>query len=160
MTICCISDSKLVGRFLALFRFSDLHGTRFLLGFSELVWGFSLLWPGATFGRPTYHGMQAAMPEDVWAAVFLLTGFIQWKLLFSCEYHTKRAITFAFYNTALWVFVVVSMYLSVYPPPAAISGELGLALGACWIFVRSGEAIHDRRTVTPVHDHGVTNGNT
>ena len=154
MRICCISDSKILARFLALFRYSDLHGTRFLLGLAEFGWALALLWPGETFGRPTYHGMQAVMDEQVWGALFFVTGVIQWKLLFGCEYHSKRAIVFTFYNTALWVFITVSMYMSVYPPPAAISGESALALGACWIFVRSGEVDHDRRVVIPTQDYG------
>ena len=156
---CCFSDTRVSRRFLTLFRHSDLHGTRFLLGLAEFGWAIALLWPGSTFGRPTYHGMQALMSEDVWGALFLLTGFIQWRLLFTCEYHSKRAIVFAAYNSALWLFCVLSMYLSVYPPPAAISGETALCLGACWIFVRSGEYKHERRSAEPVQDYGVGNGN-
>ena len=158
MKICCLSASSTAKRFMALFRYSDLHGTRFLLGLAEFAWALALLWPGPTFGRPTYHGMQAVMPENVWGVLFLLTAIIQWRFLFTCEYHSKRAIVFAAYNSALWLFCVISMYLSVYPPPAAISGELALAMGACWIFVRSGELDHDRRTVIPVQDYGGDNG--
>lgn len=117
---------------------SDLCGTRFLLGFAELLWAITLTWPGETFGRPTYHGMQGIMTENAWGALFFVTCFCQWFLLIKEEYHTKRAVIFALINTALWTFCVISMYLSVYPPPAAISGELALALGAAWIFVRSG----------------------
>lgn len=134
---------------------SDLYGTRFLLGLAEFAWAVALFWPGETFGRPTYHGMQVVMSEVAWAGVFLLTSIVQWGLLLYREYHTKRAVVFAFYNTALWVFCVVSMYMSVYPPPAAISGEFALAVGAGWIFVRSGwptpNHVYRRITDGPSH---------
>ena len=117
---------------------SDLYATRFMLGVAELTWALSLFWPGATFGRPTYHGMQQIMPEEMWATAFLLTGLIQFQILASQRFHTKFAVTFAAWNSFLWTVSVLSMYMSVYPPPAAISGELALAFGASWVFIRSG----------------------
>lgn len=117
---------------------SDLVATRFLLGFAELLWAITLLWPGDTFGRPTYHGMQAFASENVWGVVFLFSAFMQFQILASRKFNSQFAVAFAGWNSLLWIFVVVSMYMSVYPPPAAISGEFALALGASWIFVRSG----------------------
>lgn len=40
---------------------------------------------------------------------------------------------FAAYNALLWVFVVGSMLLSVYPPPAAISAEIVMTCAATWM---------------------------
>ena len=116
---------------------SDLHATRFLLGFAEMVWAVALLWPGDTFGRPTYAQMSYVAPEECWSVVFLITSLIQFRILFYGSYSALPAKVFAGWNAALWIYVTLSMYMSVYPPPAAISGELSLALGASWVFIRS-----------------------
>ncbi len=126
--------------------FSDLHATRFILGFAEFIWGVTLLLPGDTFERPTYHVMAHVMHEHCWALAFLVTATIQWSILITGRYHDKFSIVFAGYNTVFWVFVVVSMYVSVSPVPAAISGETALAIAAGWIFARSGFSIEGRRT--------------
>lgn len=116
---------------------SDLHATRFLLGFAELCWAIALLWPGDTFGRPTYNQMSYVAPEECWAVIFLVTGLLQFRILFVGSYSSTLAKAFAGWNAALWIYVTLSMYMSVYPPPAAISGELSMALGASWIFMRA-----------------------
>jgi hypothetical protein len=126
--------------------YSDLHGTRFLLGVAELIWGITLLLPGQTFGRPTYHVMSFVMSEECWGAVFLMTSFLQFTILLSGRYHDRVSIVFAAWNTLLWLFVVGGMYMSVYPIPAGISGELTLALAAGWVFARSGFTIEGRRS--------------
>lgn len=117
---------------------SDLIAVRFLLGLAEITWAATLYWPGLTFGRPTYSVMAQIAPEDVWALLFFVTGVIQFKLLFSGELHSARATWFAAWNCNFWFFTVLSMYMSVYPPPAGISGELALAVGSIWVFLRSG----------------------
>lgn len=119
---------------------ADLYAVRALLGFAELVWAFALFWPGETFDRPTYRLMGLAAGETVWAWVFLATGLLQWAILFSGGHHGGPAALFAAWNSALWTFCVAAMYLSVYPPPAAISDELSLAAGAWWVFARTGLA--------------------
>lgn len=131
---------------------SDLMGTRFLLGIAELLWAVTLLWPGDTFGRPTYTGMHRFASEEVWGCIFLFSAFMQFQILGNRKFHTPLAVTFAGWNSLLWIFVVVSMYMSVYPPPAAVSGELAFAIGASWIFVRSGvPAIVERRVYAGKH---------
>jgi hypothetical protein len=125
-------------RMLELIYGSDLLATRFLLGIAELTWALALFWPGDTFGRPTYHVMAQVASETAWAWIFLVTSFIQFQILWSGHYHTRTAIIFAGWNCNLWFFTVLAMYLSVYPPPAAISGELACALGSVWVFIRSG----------------------
>ena len=124
--------------------YTHLHSTRFTLAIAELLWAISLLWPGDTFNRPTYTLMSLLMSETCWAYIFLVTGLFQILILMYANYHSKVAIIFAAWNSLLWWYVVVSMYMSVYPPPAAISGELALALGASWVFTRSGWQINGR----------------
>ena len=123
-------------KYLAMY--GNMHSARFLLALSESIWCVALLWPGDTFTRPTYNIMGNLMSEPLWALVFFFTALMQWQILLTGRYHAKYAVAFACWNMMLWWFVVISMYLSVYPPPAAISGELALAFGASWVFVRSG----------------------
>ncbi len=130
-------------RLIHLIYLSDLHATRFLLALAEICWSASLAWPGDTFGRPTYTMMSRLASEEAWAVVFGITGIIQFALLYTGRYHSRAAVAFAGWNSVLWCYVVAAMYLSVYPPPAAISGELALAWGAMWVFARSGR-IYER----------------
>lgn len=115
---------------------TNLVATRFSLAIAEFLWAILLFWPGHTFDRPTYMIMSHVMPEHVWAFVFLLTGCLQLLIVMRECFHTLFSRLFATWNALLWGFVVMSMLLSVYPPPAAISGEIALALGAIWIWVR------------------------
>lgn len=115
---------------------SDLIITRMMLGFSEILWAILLLWPGDTFNRPTYHVMAEVMPEEAWALIFAATGVMQFTIVGMEHFHSTFARYFAGWNAVLWVFVVVGMFLSVYPPPAAISGEVALMLSAVWIWIR------------------------
>ncbi len=116
----------------------NLHSVRLTLAMAETFWVLALLWPGNTFERPTYRLMGWLMGETGWGLVFLATGACQWWILLIGSYHSRFAQVFAAWNMTLWCFIVVSMYLSVYPPPAAISGEAALAMAACWVFVRAG----------------------
>lgn len=116
----------------------NLHSIRLTLAIAEVFWVVSLLWPGDTFSRPTYAVMGQIMGELGWGVVFLGTSVCQWGILLIGSYHSRFSQVFAAWNMLLWCFVVTSMYMSVYPPPAAISGEAALALAAGWIFVRSG----------------------
>lgn len=109
---------------------------RIMLALSEFLWGALLLWPGDTFGRPTYHYMSTVMPEVCWGMVFFATGFVQMAIVVSEEFHSPIARYFAAYNAVLWVYIVGSMLCSVYPPPAAISAEIVMAAAAAWIWFR------------------------
>jgi hypothetical protein len=130
--------NRLASRLLKIALFGNMHSARFLLALAELIWFITLAWPGDTFDRPTYSVMSQIAPEMVWAAMFLTAACFQWSILLSGTYHGRVAVAFAFWNSLLWWTVVLSMYMSVTPPPAAISGELALAFGATWVFVRSG----------------------
>lgn len=115
---------------------TDLIGSRFLLALGEFLWFLMLAWPGDTFTRPTYMHMSAVMAEEAWAFIFLLSSVTQLQIVLSGDMHTRFARIFAGWNACLWTYVVVSMLLSVYPPPAAIAGEIALAFGSVWIWVR------------------------
>ncbi len=132
-------------RILGLIFLSELHGLRFILGLSEFIWAFTLALPGDTFDRPAYAVMAAFMPEWIWAWLFIFMGICQWLIIYLQDYHSKFAIVFAGCNSVFWWFVVLSMVFSVTPFPAAISGEIGLAIGAAWVFIRSGMSCVDRK---------------
>jgi hypothetical protein len=119
---------------------SDLHGVRLILAIAELIWSITLFFPGNTFDRPTYDIMSTIMPENTWAFLFGIMGITQFSILATRNYHERFPVWFAAINQTVWWFVVISMYMSVFPPPAAISGELALAIGASWVWVRSGKS--------------------
>ena len=96
-------------RALKVAMFSDLHATRFTLGFAELLWAITLLWPGDTFGRPTYTIMAKMWSEETWGVIFLLSSITQFSILMSMRYHDRFSVIFAGWNAALWIFVVLSM---------------------------------------------------
>lgn len=115
---------------------SDLVASRVSLAIAELTWAIMLFWPGDTFARPTYTLMAHVAVEEVWAAVFFLSAVTQISIIAMEDFHSTLARYFAGWNAALWVYTVLSMLLSVYPPPAAIGGEIALALSATWIWLR------------------------
>ena len=138
--------SNIFTRFISIFFYADLHATRFTLSIAEAIWALTLLWDGDTFGRPTYTQMAHVMPENAWGFIFLLSSITQMSILVHGDYHSRFATYFAGWNYALWLYVTISMYMSVTPPPAAISGEAALALAAGWIWIRSGHIIGGRRS--------------
>ena len=115
---------------------TDLVATRLILALAEIFWVIMLAWPGDTFDRPTYTIMGHAMPEVGWTLVFLVSSVTQLSIIASGNYLNLVARWYAAWNAALWTFLVTSMLASVYPPPAAIGGEMALALGAVWIWAR------------------------
>lgn len=115
---------------------SDLIGTRFTLGLAELIWAITLFWPGGTFDRPTYALMAHIFSEEMWGLIFLLSGVTQLTIALTGNVHHWFSRLFSGWNACLWVYIVVAMYCSVFPPPAAISGETALALASLWIWFR------------------------
>ncbi len=109
---------------------------RIALAVSSWLWSALLFWPGDTFGRPTYLGMSHVMSEEAWALVFLFDAVAQITIVLQQDFHSRFARYFAGFNAALWVYVVGSMLVSVYPPPAAISAEITMAIFAFWIWIR------------------------
>jgi hypothetical protein len=115
---------------------SDLVASRLIIALAEWFWFALLVWPGDTMARPTYHVMSHVMTENAWAFVFLMSAVMQTTIVLTQSYHTLFARMFSGFNAALWLFVVISMLLSVTPPPAAISGEIALAFASIWIWLR------------------------
>lgn len=115
---------------------TNFASTRLVLGISEMFWAILLFWPGDTFGRPTYSGMAAVMVEEAWALVFALSAVTQLTIVIRHDFHCWPARYFAAWNMVLWCYVVASMLMSVYPPPAAISAEIVLAIASIWIWLR------------------------
>lgn len=115
---------------------SDLIGSRFTLAVAEFCWAIMLLWPGETFGRPTYDHMAAVMREEYWGLLFIVSSLIQISIVLSNKMNSTFAWFFAGWNFVFWGYTVWSMLASVYPPPAAIGGEIALALSAGWIWLR------------------------
>lgn len=139
---------------------TDLISTRITLAMAEVLWALMLFWPGDTFVRPTYEIISGVMSETAWAFMFLISGILQISIVLFNQYGKPWTQVFANWNAALWVFVVGASLMSVYPPPAAIGGEIALACAAFWIWARpliirdafnkghiSGYILlHDRRT--------------
>lgn len=115
---------------------TDLIASRMTLALGEFAWAVMLLWPGDTFGRPTYHHMALAMNEELWGVIFLVSCITQSTIVLMNDLHSTFSRYFAGWNAALWIYTVVSMLMSVYPPPAAIGGEIALAFSASWIWLR------------------------
>lgn len=115
---------------------TDLVGVRILLFLGEMFWAIMLLWPGDTLSRPTYHIMSHTMSEGAWTVTFLLSAVTQITIVLREDFSSALARYFSAWNACLWLFTVASMLLSVYPPPAAVGGEIALALGATWVWIR------------------------
>ena len=115
---------------------SDLIATRISLAIGEFAWAVMLLWPGDTFGRPTYMVMSHTLTEEAWGFLLLLSAATQLTIVMCDEYQHWFSRLFAAWNAMIWGFLVVSMILSVSPPPAAIGGEIAMALAAMWVWMR------------------------
>jgi hypothetical protein len=129
---------------------SDLYASRVILAIAELIWAITLLLPEETISRPIYLTMfQGYFNEIQWSVVWFLSCIIQLYILHAGKFHTKSAVMFAGFNSILWWFATVSMYLSVSPASAAISGELALAISATWIWIRSGWITKEKQICLP-----------
>ncbi len=115
---------------------SDLIATRLALFLAEALWAVMLWWPGDTFARPAYSEMGLLAPEWAWGCAFGLSAALQLSIVLYEQCHKPWARVFAVWNAALWLSAVVCMLLGVYPPPAAIGGEVALTISAVWIAVR------------------------
>lgn len=129
-------NQRLVSGMRAALFDSDLIASRLALAFAELCWAIMLFWPGDSFVRPTYTEMARVAPEWCWAWCFLFTSLVQFSIVAFDLCRTRGAWLFAGWNTALWLTSVCLMIYSVQPPPAAIGGEIALAVSALWIWAR------------------------
>lgn len=115
---------------------SDFVATRLILAVAELLWAIMLFWPGDTFDRPTYSLIANIASETTWAFIFLISSVLQASIVMFYQYGKPWAQVFANWNAVLWVFIVGSAMASVYPPPAAMGGEVALALAAVWVWLK------------------------
>lgn len=130
-----IMTKKFISAFSKILWDSDLIASRFMLAFAEFLWGILLLWPGDTFNRQYYHNMAYLMSENVWGILFLITSIFQFSIVIRNILHSRLARIFAIWNTFIWITAVTSLVL-IYPPSAAMGGEISLMLVAIWIWVR------------------------
>ncbi len=115
---------------------SDLIATRLALFIAGALWAIMLFWPGDTFDRPTYSEMGKLAPELVWATAFGISSVLQICIVVYRQCCKPWAHIFAAWNALLWCASVVLMVKGVYPPPAAIGGEVAMAVSALWIAIR------------------------
>lgn len=115
---------------------SDLIASRLTLFLAEALWAVMLFWPGDTFDRPTYSEMSKLAPELVWALAFGISAMLQICIVIYRQCGHIWAHIFACWNAMLWCSSVMLMLKGVYPPPAAIGGEVALAVSALWIAIR------------------------
>jgi hypothetical protein len=127
-----------------------LH-TRLLLALSSFTWAAFLLLPGTLFapGRQTYVIMGAIANENVWGILFMLHGGIA---LYTLLTETRNSVTLAldgFLGCILWTSSTTACFaahwpngatwltsLYAYNPPAAMSGELWVAIASWWHLIR------------------------
>ena len=117
----------------------EMIATRFTLAASEFFWGVTLMTWGAAhnlFSRPTYKYMDLLGNEYGWGAIFLMSSVLQITVVLRNDIQSCFARYFAGFYAVLWIVSIGGCYLSVSPPPAAMSGELALTCAAIWIWVR------------------------
>lgn len=132
--------------------------TRLGLALGSLLWAIQLALPVALFptaaqvvsgeGRRTYT-LMAYFPEDLWAVLFLIHAV--WSL-YTILTGVRNTVTLAldgFLGCVLWTSATVACFaaywplnrpfldaLAQYPPPAAMSGEVVMALFSWWHMIR------------------------
>jgi hypothetical protein len=134
-----MNKDQIIDNLSALLWDDKMIGTRFTLAISEFIWGVTLIVWGAAhnlFQRPTYKYMDMLGNEYGWGVVFLLSSALQMTIVLSNDLHSRFAHYFASVNAVLWVVSIGGCFLSVYPPPSAMSGELALTAAAIWIAIR------------------------
>lgn len=132
---------SLIPRFKYICLYGQMHSARWILATAETLWALLLVSSWATFPDITHAKMSMGFSADLWATVFALAAVGQWGILISGKYHTRWAVAFAFWNQLWWWYVVISLYLS---GGVHIEG-LALALGASWVYIRSGFCVKGRR---------------
>jgi hypothetical protein len=131
--------AEFVAQLRGLYRYGDTRVATIASIMSAYLWAGCLAWPGDTLDRPTYRHMAEVMPEDWhWSALFVTVGSLQlWRLYVKT---TRKAIPFEYALKAIalsmWTFVGLACMFSIYPPPAAMSDTLVIAVLCWWDFIR------------------------
>jgi hypothetical protein len=135
-----------------------MEATRFTLGIAAMMWALFLGWPGDLFpthdeidagrGRMTYAIMAAIMSENAWAVLWgIQGGAMLWSLLTGYR-NCLMMVVDAMLGVMLWTICVGSAFLvywpnadfltavTIYKPPAAMAGEVGMIAASWWVLVR------------------------
>lgn len=115
---------------------SELISSRVLLCMAEMFWAVLLFWPGESFTKPMYANMMSVFSENIWGTLFLVSAICQLIIVINNKLHSSFARLFACWNACLWIYVVASIAVSIYPPPVVIGGEIALATASFWIWIR------------------------
>lgn len=106
---------------------------------SGWFWASCLAFPGDTLARPTYKVMAQAGPEEAWIAAFVIISSLQsWR--FWCRLTSSKAIlieaAIKTIATAMWTYIAYACMFAQYPPAAAVSDTVVVALLTWWDFLR------------------------
>ena len=140
------------GRMWSILSRDKMQMTRLIIAASSMTWGLILLSPSVLFTdkRATYLVMRAMMSEELWGALFTISGIVSFAAVL---FDMRNRITIVFdalLGAALWTASTLACFSAhwpsqiegwyaqwlAYPAPAAMSGELWLAVAAWWHFIR------------------------
>lgn len=135
----CFRESRFVRELVGIWKYGDTRVATIASILSAYAWAACLLWEGETMARPTYKHMAEVLPtDDHWAALFIAVGTLQFWRLYTRT--SRKSIKWEYLlkivACSMWSFVGLSCMFSVYPPPAAMSDTLVIALGCWWDMVR------------------------
>jgi hypothetical protein len=105
---------------------------------SGYLWAACLAFDGDTLQRATYKYMAQIAPEWVWMGWFFAVATIQTWRLFSRPHRRMwhLDLTIKFVAMMTWVTVAVACMISQYPPAAAVSDTIVIAIACLWDFLR------------------------
>lgn len=141
------------GRVWSILSRDKMQMTRLIIAASSLTWGIILSSPSLLFTdkRTTYLVMRAMMSEELWGALFTISGLVS---LVAVVFDLRNRVTIVFdalLGAALWTASTLAGFSAhwpghveggwvaqwaAYPAPAAMSGEFWLSLAAWWHFIR------------------------
>jgi hypothetical protein len=110
---------------------------RLIIANTAVYWFIFLIWPGQTLYRPAYAGMKAIGSDELWGIIFLILGVLQYLRLEIWVYTGRKALIIDSITAFIWTFVTISMIMSIYPPPAAIAGDISIAMIAIWVWIHA-----------------------
>lgn len=123
-----------------LVQFGDTFVARFILAGVALLWSVMLFAPGNTFDRPVYAQMAFFATERTWASAWGLYSIaLAWRTLSAAQHRLWLSLMINGAGLVLFGGAAACVVFSrVWPMPAATSGDVGLAVVACWVLMRSG----------------------
>lgn len=106
---------------------------------SGWAWAICLAFPGDTLARPTYKIMAHVGPEVAWVLAFVTISALQsWR--FWCRITTDYEIAvegvIKTAATVMWTYIAYACMFAQYPPAAAVSDTVVVALLTWWDFLQ------------------------